>query len=311
MASDWIARAGSAFKNGLKPFLKSQLYHEQLLLLQGTALAHSVRNLPSRTPFKDVEFKVFSQMGEDGILQFLLRHVKLDNDFFVEFGVEDYSESNTRFLLMKDNWSGLVIDSSPMNVRAIEQSYYFWKHDLKAIYRFVDRDNIEGILREAGVPRDLGLLSVDIDGNDYWVWEAIQDFRPAIVVCEYNTVFGPEATVTVPYDPAFMRGRAHHSNLYFGASIAALHRLAEAKGYALVGSNSTGGNAFFVREDLANGLPRLCPEEAHVYSRFRDSRGKDGRLTFLRGAERAKAIGDMPLIDVVTGRTIRVRDLGL
>ena len=128
-----------------------------------------------------------------------------------------FSESNTRFLLRKDNWRGLVIDGSPTNVSSIRRLPEFWQHELTAVASFITRDNINDLFRDAGYTGEIGLLSIDIDGNDYWVWEAIEVVSPVIVVVEYNSVFGPDATVTVPYDPAFTRRAAHHSNLYFGA----------------------------------------------------------------------------------------------
>ena len=100
----------------------------------------------------------------------------------------------------------------------------------------------------------LGILSIDIDGNDYWIWQAITSVQPAIVICEFNAVLGDMRPIVVPYDSAFQRLRAHFSGQYFGASIAALKSLARAKGYTFVGTNSNGVNAFFLKEELAAKL---------------------------------------------------------
>jgi hypothetical protein len=258
---------------------------------------------------RDAEFQVFSQFGDDGIIQYLVHLLGPLEDRFIEFGVQDYSESNTRFLLLNDNWRGLVIDGSRVHVDHIRSQDYHWRHDLTAVCAFVDRDNVDGLFRDAGFTGDLGLLSVDIDGNDYWVWEAIQSVRPTIVVCEYNAVFGPSRAVTVPYDPAFERTKAHPSNLYWGASLAALCRLADRKGLAFVGANSAGNNAYFVRKDRLAGLRALRPEEGFVDSRFRESRDREGRLTFLSGPSRLAAIADMPLVDVESGREVRAGEI--
>lgn len=161
------------------------------------------------------EFQVFSQFGDDGIIQFLVQRVPVENEVFVEFGVEDYHESNTRFLLVHDNWRGLVMDGGTSHVEFLRGTELAWRHYVDAKTAWVDRANINGLIEGAGIAGDIGLLSVDIDGNDYWVVEAIDAVSPRILVLEYNSVFGPEAAVTVPYDPRFVRGEKHWSWLYW------------------------------------------------------------------------------------------------
>jgi hypothetical protein len=277
------------------------------LLLAGQRQAGHVRSLPDAVSLREAEFRVFSQWGEDGILQYLLGRVPITQDFFVEFGVEDYREANTRFLLLNDNWAGLVLDGSPENVERIREERWFWRHDIAAEHVFVTRENIDGVLARHAPDPDIGLLSIDIDGNDYWVWEAITTVRPRIVVCEYNSVFGPDAAVSVPYAAAFDRTQAHSSNLYWGASLAALCHLAERKGYVLAGSNTAGNNAFFVRVDCAARIRAMSAREAYVPSRFRESRDRDGRLSLLSGRERAASINELSLTEVTTGRTLTVK----
>jgi hypothetical protein len=257
----------------------------------------------------DAEFKVFSQFGDDGIIQYLVHLLAPLPRTFIEFGTENYSESNTRFLLVNDLWRGLILDGSERNIAHVRAQDYHWRNDLTAVRAFVDRDNVNGLFREAGFTGELGLLSVDIDGNDYWVWERIDAVDPVVTVCEYNAVFGPSRAVTVPYDPAFVRSRAHPSNLYWGASLKAMCLLAERKGLAFVGTNSAGNNAYFVRRDRLGPLRALSAEEGFTDSCFRESRDEAGRLTFLSGDGRGAAIADMEVVDVEQGRTIRIRDL--
>ncbi|WP_159083857.1 hypothetical protein [Nocardioides terrigena] len=261
------------------------------------------------TSLAEAEFKVFSQFGEDGIIQFLLRHLDGVPESFVEFGVETYRESNTRFLLRKDNWRGLVIDGSETNVSTIKRLPEYWMHDLTAVASFITRDNINDIFREAGFTDEIGLLSIDIDGNDYWIWKAIDVISPVIVVAEYNSVFGRDAAVTVPYDPAFTRRAAHHSNLYFGASLRALCLLGEENGYSLVGCNSSGNNAFFVRRDRLGDLPTPDVASGYVESRIRESRDPHGNLTYLAGQDRLEEIWHLPVHDVITGELRALRDV--
>lgn len=255
------------------------------------------------------EFKVYSQFGEDGIIQWLLRRVPTGARVFVEFGVEDYREANTRFLLVNDRWSGLVMDGSPENVRRIRRDPISWSNTLASECAFIDRDNVNRLIGGHGIQGDIGLLSVDVDGNDYWIWQAIDVISPRIVICEYNSLFGPSRAVTIPYDPAFVRSRAHYSQVYYGASISALTDLARSKGYSLVGSNRAGNNIFFVRDDVVGTLPVKSAEEAWVLSGFRESLGPDGRLTFLDHHAQRALIAAMPLVDVRSKLTITVGDL--
>jgi len=245
------------------------------------------------------EFRTFSQWGEDGILQHLLRHVVITKKIFIEFGVENYTESNTRFLLIKDNWSGLVVDGSAANIDFIKNDDIYWRHNLKAEHAFITAENINDLFRKNGIVGEIGLLSIDIDGNDYWVWQAIDVVNPSIVVLEYNSGFGAERAVTVPYDASFIRSKAHYSNLYYGSSLSALWLLGRRKGYTLVGCNSAGNNAFFVRNDLRPAsLPEVHPQDAFVRARFRESRTPDGALAFLSDAQVAAILDTLPLTDV-------------
>jgi hypothetical protein len=261
------------------------------------------------TDLHDHEFQVSSQWGEDGIIQYLIQQVEIPNPTFVEFGVQDYTESNTRFLLQHNNWSGLVIDATAEHIDYIRRDAIYWRHNLKADCAFIDRDNINGLLERNGVHGDIGLLSIDIDGNDYWVWEAISVIRPRLVVCEYNSVFGSRRAVTVPYERQFERHRAHFSGAYWGASLAALDHLARKKGYALVGINSVGINAFFVRADVVESIPVQTPRQAYVKSQFRDTRNPQGQLTFGGFEERRALIAEMPLYDVERDCLVKVKDI--
>ncbi len=298
----------SAARN-VRRYLIGDLPTQQLntLLLLGKLHAERVRSLPSQATIQDAEFTVFSQFGEDGILQYLIQRVPLSTRFFVEFGVEDYQESNTRFLLVNDNWSGFVIDGDARLIAAIRKDTLHWRYDLTATCAFVTRENIDELLRTQAPSPDIGLLSIDLDGNDYWVWQAIVSIEPRIVVCEYNSIFGATRAVTVPYDPSFSRGSAHFSHLYFGASLAALCRLAAAKGYDFVGCNSKGTNAFFVRSDVSAALRRLSAAEGFVASTHRDSRDEQGKMNYLRGADRGRAISHLEVYDVDEDRLVPLR----
>jgi hypothetical protein len=246
-----------------------------------------------------VEFSVFSQFGDDGIIQWLIHRISGLSETFVEFGVGDYREANTRFLLVNDNWSGLVMDSSRRNIDAIRHDQISWRHDLQSKCAFATAENIDQLLLDHGFEGDIGLLHIDIDGNDYWVWRGLTAVRPAVVIIEYNSVFGPERAITIPYDPKFDRaGRG--GNLYWGVSLPALCDLANSKGYDFVGSNSAGNNAYFVRSELQHGLKPLTAAEGYVISKFTDSRDRKGRLNYLRGEQRLASLRGLTVVNTRT-----------
>jgi hypothetical protein len=256
----------------------------------------------------DAEFRVFSQANEDGIIQHLVRHTPIAERSFIEFGVQDYHESNTRFLLVNDNWRGLVIDPAPDAERWLTESGLAWFAPIEAVVSFVTRDNIDDLFTRAGFAGDIGLMSIDVDGNDYWLWEACEAVSPRIVVCEYNGTWGLEHKVTVPYQEGFTPAGAHPSRLHFGASLPALVDLAGRKGYDFVGCESHGANAFFVRSDV-NRLPPVAAENGYRYSTFRMVR--TGRYSgYLSDrTDRLRMVRDCLLEDVVTHEVATVADL--
>ena len=258
----------------------------------------------------EYEFKVFSQWGEDGIIQHLTKHIGIPNKTFIEFGVEDFYEANCRYLLMKNHWKGFVIDGSAENIRRLRASYFFWQQPLACRATFITRENVRELLAESGFAREIGLLSIDLDGVDYHVLDALEEWKPAILIVEYNDVFGFSRAVTVPYDPAFVRARKHWSNQYWGASLPAYCHLAGTRGYALVGTNSVGSNAFFVRRELLNErVTEASVDSCARPATFRDSRDESGTLTYLSGRQRAEAIVNLPLHDVIANRSLRVGEL--
>jgi hypothetical protein len=278
-------------------------YSERVLLNQGRILSNQQVNKPAtrQVDIQEEEFSIFSQFGEDGIIQYLTSFVEIKHKTFIEFGVEDFTESNCRFLMMKDNWRGFVIDGSERNISRLVKSYFYWKHDIQAICAFVDKDNIEVLLELSGFDHDLGILSIDLDGIDYFVLSSIKKYKPRILICEFNPIFGPKRKVTVPYDKKFQRFEHHHSGLYWGASLSAINDVAIGLGYRLVGTNSAGHNAFFVREDLIlPPLKRLDPEEAFTVPTYRDGRDEQGNLSFDNFSKRETLIRGLRVLNTET-----------
>jgi hypothetical protein len=278
-------------------------------LLLAKILIHQNQQKTNCKNLSDYEFKVFSQCGEDGILQHLISVINIENETFIEFGVQNYIESNTRFLLINNNWRGLVFDGSSKNINYIKNDQIYWQFSLIAEHLFIDKNNINERIKKNNLSGDVGLLSIDIDGNDYWIWDAISVIQPRIIVCEYNSLFGYKAPITVPYRPDFNRTEAHYSNLYFGASISALTILAKEKGYSLVASNSEGSNIFFVRNDLMKNLKELSPKEAYVRSKFRESRDPDGQMTFLSFKDRLELIKEKKVVNIVDSKVYTISEI--
>ena len=304
----------SFFHSNLR-FLYRKFYQKlhydtfKILLNQGKIQAESNRNKKSIKSLDEVEFQVFSQRGEDGIIQYIISQIEIPNRIFVEFGVEDYTESNTRFLLINNHWSGLVMDASKRNIRFIKEDFIYWKYEITAYQSFITKENINELITNYTKCRDIGLLSIDIDGNDYWIWQAIEVINPRVVVCEYNSLFGDRMRVSVPYATDFDRTKVHYSNLYFGASLAAFCELAEEKGYDFIGTTGAGVNAFFVRKDLSASFRKLTAAEGFVASANRDSKDKKGRLTFLPHEKRLELIKELPVVELETGNAHLIKEL--
>lgn len=282
---------------------------ERTLVLQASLNAEQNSRRDRVNKLSDVEFSVFSQWGEDGILAWLTDNCAGIPKTFVEFGVGDYLESNTRFLLEARNWRGVVLDGSKDHIAKIRSQPFYWRQQLTANQAFIDTQNINDLISAAGLEGEIGLLSIDVDGNDYWIWQAISVVSPAIVAVEYNAVFGDRQAISVPYRADFLRSRAHHSHLFFGASILALINLGGEIGYRFVGTTSTGCNAFFVRNDVFNSISAKIERKVAYPSAVRESRDAQGNLTFVSGTKRLTEIETMSVRLVETGDEVSLASL--
>lgn len=179
----------------------------------------------------------------------VLRRIGAPGRFFVEFGIETGVEGNC-VQLAAEGWSGLFIEGDPDAFAGLQERYS-GNGRVKTVHARVLPENVEQIFDEHGVPREPDVLSIDVDGNDFWIWRALVSFRPRLLVIEYNAGLGSERRLVQPYSPDFRWDGTD----FFGASLAALRALGDEKGYANVHNESAGVNAFFVRSDLAGRLP--------------------------------------------------------
>ena len=223
--------------------------------------------------FDETELRVFSQNGEDGILLYLFALLGTTNKKAVEICAGDGTECNTANLVVNHGWQALMFDGSPDNVargRAFYgkcQDTHVWPPQF--VNAWITKDNIDPLICTHGYAGEIDLLSLDLDGNDYWIWQAITSIRPRVVVLEYNNLVGPERAVTIPYDPEFVASFDGTGMSYGGASLMAFVKLGREKGYRLVGCQRYGFNAFFVRDDLGTEtLPEKSPADCfqHPYA---------------------------------------------
>ena len=200
-------------------------------------------------------FRVSSQNQEDGLTLALLGEVGETNRRFVEIG-SGLSGGNSGFLARECGWSGLMVDGHAAHMAQVGRRFPM----VTAVAAWVTRENVNDLIGANGFAGEIDLFSLDLDGNDYWIWEAMTACSPRIVILEYNSMFGPDRSVTIPYDPQFDRHR--HHTMYYGASLTALARGAARKGYRLVAVEPTGVNAYFLRNDLAPHIPACEPRRA-------------------------------------------------
>jgi len=252
----------------------------------------------------EVEFQVFSQFGDDGIIQFLIDKLPIINKTFIEFGVENYKESNTRFLLVNNCWSGMVIDGDIKNIDQIKSSQLYSFFDLKAVSSFITKDNINNLISSSGLKKEIGILSIDIDGNDFWVWQALQEIEPQIIICEYNSLFGFDDALTIPYHPGFIRGISSPLS-YYGTSLKAAYLLAQERGYFFIGCNSAGNNAYFINNKLRSFCPisEKTPESGFIFSAFSESWDNTGEP--IRGRNKIKIIDGLDVVDITNMQTMK------
>jgi hypothetical protein len=295
-------------------FVIKRIFDEEIqkeLILKAKLLSVKNRYFKKIKDLSDIEFQVYSQWGEDGIIDWLINKYPEIPKSFLEIGTQDYKESNTRFLLINKNWNGFIIEADKAAVKDIKSQRIYWKHNLRAINEFITKDNINKVIKKFNIPKKIGLLSLDIDGVDYWVLKKLSALDPSIIVCEYNSLFGQKKSVTVPYKSNFIRSKEHYSNLYYGASINAFIDLMKKKNYFLIGTNSAGNNAFFVRKNIWNKVKKLIIKKKVFVSKFRESRNIKGVLTFLEKKKSLELIKNKFMIDLKDNSKKKIFELKL
>jgi hypothetical protein len=238
--------------------IKVQIGQMHIALLQNGKKAQKL---------SDFEVKVFSQGGEDGIIDYLINQLGLIYPKVLEIGIGNFLECNSRFLMENRLAKVVVVDQNKEAINIIENYPNKWKYNIHFINQFINLNNVLSIYNQA--VQEIGnidVLSIDIDGMDYWILKAIPKENISIIICEYNSLFKDQIGVSVPYNENFDRLSETESGKYFGASLKAFIDYLETNNFQFIGANLTCVNAFFVRKDLVNKLNIQLPDINNVSS---------------------------------------------
>lgn len=296
----------------LKFLIKNYLLNKKTLLGQ-QALIQSRRSYRHLNNINQAELKIFSQNGEDGIIDYLIHSLSITNPKFVEIGVGDYSECNTRFLFETRSPSGLIIDCQSSFKKKVNKNIKIWKSNLHIVENFVSSENILKILKDNSFEKNIDLFSLDIDGIDYWIVDKLPKNFSKIVILEYNPYFGHNNSITVPNIKHFDRKKYHYSMLCFGMSLRAAVEIMSKKNFVFVGSNYMKNNAFFVRKDLIEKLSikkiNINNLKNYVDANFRESRNKIGKLNYLEKNSILNQIKNCYVVNLKNNKKQKIKDI--
>ena len=277
-------------------------FNKKLLLLGTSHILNMRKNYKNISNLNEVDFKVFSQNGEDGIIDYLLFSLQIEKPKFIEIGVGDYYESNTRFLFERSSGDGLIIDIIDNLQKRVEKNIRLWKGNLKILNRKIDSENILATLKEFNFFDNIDLFSIDVDGIDYWILEKMPKKFCKLIVAEYNPYFGSNLEISVPNDKNFDRSKYHHSNLCYGASLKSIINLLYKKGFVFLGTNLFKNNAFFVNSDFKDNLFLEIPNNNELNSftnaSFRESRDINNKLNFIDPKDILNEIKKCKVVDL-------------
>jgi hypothetical protein len=286
---------------------KNQEELDRIKTNQGLIYFNS-RNIDPELPFNSNGFSVFSQFDEDGLINALIKGFDNISKNFIEFGVDDFKEANCRFLTESLSWKGAIFEGNKQAFLRMSVKDYYWKKNLSVFNKFLDVNNIQNTLSKSNFKENLGILSVDVDGNDWYLLKESLIFNPSIIIVEYNSLFGFKYPVSIPYDPKFNRSKAHKSCLYYGASLKAFEYLLTNRGYKLVGTNAGGNNAFFVKEKTFKFKNWITEHKIeHQKCIFNESQIKDVNVKDKQSLP--QDLLDLPLNLVDTKKTTTLKEI--
>ena len=248
----------------------------QVALMNTYRLMRSTMRLSELPPLQDVGFKVYSQFEEDGMLLYIFSLIGTVNKRVVEVCAGNGRECMAANLICNHGWEGLLFDGDPGNVD--EGRSFYAEHPNTFMYppRFVNawitRESINNLIEDNDFSGEVDLLSLDMDGNDYWVLEALSIISPRVIICEIQDAVPPHLALSQPYKEDFVRGEKHSPH-FCSASLLAMQKLCAKKHYRLIGMHRYGFNAFFMRNDVGSEVfPKVSVESALDNSYARRSR---------------------------------------
>jgi len=259
-------------KNTIKNFLKKHFLYYKIrdrfnpsvqINQRQMFLSYQQRAKSNDLPLiKDTGFRVFSQFEEDGMLLYLFSLIGMTNKTFLEIGSDDGVNSNSANLYFNFDWHGIFIDGNSKSIKRGIKFYnkhpHTWTYKPNFICSLVTKENINALIKKGGLEGEIGLLSIDIDGNDYHIWDAIEQVSPQVVIIETQIAYGMN-NIVVPYNPNYVHPGKHPD--YCGASPVAMQKLGKKKGYRLVGANALGFNFIFVKNGLVEEfIPEVSVE---------------------------------------------------
>ena len=317
MINKFIFKLIKFLANFLKKTNFDKLFFDKLIFSVGLNQISENRKIYENIKnIQEIELKIFSQNGEDGILDYILTKLRLipNSTNFIEIGVGDYRESNTRFIYNRFHPKGVIIDCIDNMEQKVKPHVNLWKGDLRICNAQVNTKNINEILKNY-CDYEIDVFSIDIDSIDYWLIEKLQKNISKIFIAEYNPVFGPNLKVTVPNIDGFDRTKYHYSNLCYGMSLRALIDIMKTKNYYFIGTNLQKMNAFFVSNDFKKNqyFDKINILELNQYtnSNIRDSRDINYNLNFLSGNKKLKEIENCEVINLENDNQelIKIKDL--
>ena len=295
--------------------LNFDIYTNYLKVMLGQQAIIASRSLyPSLKHLHDAEVKVFSQWGEDGILDYLFTKLDISKPRIMEFGVGIFQECNSRFAAELRNASVYMVDLNKDLIKKVQSTQIYW---MNSLFPVIDRITPDNSLFHFNSAKNLmggvDVVSLDIDGNDYWVLKSLALESVSIVVCEYNPVYGGEISCTIERNDEFDRTVMHYSHLHYGMSLNAAISLMGSKGFIFLGTNRVGNNAFFLKKELANLINIELPDETDLKKfvdwRVRESRNKNGELNYLGLKDLRKEIADCAVYDIKKQAIIKVSQI--
>ena len=246
----------SVYERYPTPLLKAQTDDKVAQLILQHQFRAEFRATQTARDFRDVGFRQYSQCEEDGILLYLFSLIPPQTRRCLEVCAGDGMECNTANLILNHGWSGWLFDGDAQKVQRGQE--YYRAHPDTAVHPptfsqgWITAENINQLVADAGLRGPIDLLSLDLDGNDYWIWKALEVVDPVVVVCEVHNPVPPDVAVTMPYDPAFTVDS--FANDFRGVSLAGMVSLGREKGYRLVGTHRHGFNAFFIKRGIAEEI---------------------------------------------------------